>query len=523
MDAAAAKAALADMRRAFCIRMQSLAGAEVWRAFPGRIAIVLFGGGAHGAYQAGSLLAFQDAAIPTPIITGASVGSINAASYAAHSDTLVGNAEPLVDSWFEVTPPAVGIEWTRYGWTLAGLFAAVIGFSNWLAHILARRGFALGLQAPELTWPSLAVAGTFVLLFRHRLPYLGYVAQQLLRRTPRKYDARRAAISLVTNVIVWGSLLTVLYSVHLHILIARVHFHPQGLVLLAAGAVLLVVLRYALRVHISAWLHRALRFPLRPGLFANFERSRLLRHQIPVERLRASPIHVVFSVTELHSGAARFFCNQPGADLAVGEGSHLQGIIQEMEVAGDLTLAITASSALPIAYEPVQSGAAVYADGAIVAEQSVRLPVRLGADVLLLVRMDAPQYAGELGTFIDVGLRALDILKAHNLTSALKSLEDVNAICERAAAEIGVRPAEVEVDLGQMKYRFVKTFTVRPATPLAGSVLDFSQITMASAILQGYRDATVQIENLLAYARDEKPRCPRQILRVAPGTLPKTR
>ena len=101
----------------------------------------------------------------------------------------------------------------------------------------------------------------------------------------------------------------------------------------------------------------------------------------------------------------------------------------------------------------------------------------------------------------------------------MKSLDDVNAVCEQAAAEIGVRPAEAEIDLGKMRYRFVKTFTVRPAAPLAGSVLDFSQKTMASAILQGYRDATEQVENLLAYARDERPKYPRQILRVAPGTF----
>ena len=93
------------------------------------------------------------------------------------------------------------------------------------------------------------------------------------------------------------------------------------------------------RARISAWLHRALRLPLRPGLFANFERSRLLRHQIPVERLRASPMHVVFCVTELHSGTARFLCDRRVEELAVGEGAHLHGITQEVEVAEDSILA----------------------------------------------------------------------------------------------------------------------------------------------------------------------------------------
>jgi predicted acylesterase/phospholipase RssA len=508
------------MRAVFRARMQSACAAEVWRAFPGRIAAVLFGGGAQGAYQAGALLAFQDAAIPTPIITGASVGSINAASYAAHSDTLVGNAEPLVDSWFEVTPPAVGIEWTRYAWTLTGLVVAIVGFSHLVGHALVSYGFDIGLHDPELTWISFAVAGTFVLLFHDRLPYIGYVAQGLLWPSPWKFDVRKAALSLVANLIVWGALLIALYSLHLHILIAKMHFHPDRTFFIVGAFLLLLGLRYAFRTRISAFLHRALRFTLRPGLFPNFERSRLLRHQISVEGLRASPMHVIFSVISLNAGAARLFCNRPLEELAAGGVDRLEAIAYEMRSTDDFIAAITASSALPIAYEPVEFEGSMYADGGIIAEQTIRLPVRLGADILLLVRMDAAEYAGDLKTFIDVGMRALDILRAQNLMSALKALEEVNAVCERVAAGIGVRPSEVEVDLGNCSYRFVKTLTVRPSAPLAGGMLDFSRKTIGPAILQGYRDATVQIEKLLTYARQEKPTVPRRILTLALGDVP---
>src|SRR6267142_7228051 len=68
--------------------------------FAARVAVVLSGGGARGAYEAGVLLAFQDASLPTPIIAATSIGSINAAFYAAHSETTVGNAEAMVESWF---------------------------------------------------------------------------------------------------------------------------------------------------------------------------------------------------------------------------------------------------------------------------------------------------------------------------------------------------------------------------------------------------------------------------------------
>src|SRR5579859_2188647 len=81
---------------------------KLFSGFTGRIGVVLSGGGARGAFEAGALLAFQDAAMPTHILAATSVGSINAASYASHSRSLVGNAESLIESWTQVSPPAMG-------------------------------------------------------------------------------------------------------------------------------------------------------------------------------------------------------------------------------------------------------------------------------------------------------------------------------------------------------------------------------------------------------------------------------
>src|SRR5205814_5034161 len=92
--------------------------------FSSRVGVVLSGGGARGAYEAGVLMAFQDAKAPTHIIASTSVGSINAASYVAHAEGFVGRAEPLVDAWLELTPATLGIDWSRYIFLLAGLVAA---------------------------------------------------------------------------------------------------------------------------------------------------------------------------------------------------------------------------------------------------------------------------------------------------------------------------------------------------------------------------------------------------------------
>src|SRR5437667_2087072 len=88
-------------REEFRDRMAKAGASQVWKAFSGRIGVVLPGGGGRGSYEAGALLAFQDAGMPTHILTGTSIGAVNAASFAAHSRSVVGNAEDLVNVWFK--------------------------------------------------------------------------------------------------------------------------------------------------------------------------------------------------------------------------------------------------------------------------------------------------------------------------------------------------------------------------------------------------------------------------------------
>ena len=161
---ASSREELARARADFRARLEQAGAAETWKSFAGRIAVVLSGGGARGAYEAGVLLGFQDAQLPTHIVASTSVGSINAASFVAHSSSQVGNAESLIESWFDLTPPVVGIEWTRYIWMLAGLIAASAGFGNLLRYWLTSRGYVFHLRDPALTWLALGLAGATVLL-----------------------------------------------------------------------------------------------------------------------------------------------------------------------------------------------------------------------------------------------------------------------------------------------------------------------------------------------------------------------
>ena len=93
----------------------------------GDLAIVLSGGGARSAYQAGVLrgLAKHFPGMSFPIITGVSAGAINAAHLAAHPGTMAEAALELAQIWgglqvediFQVDPPSLSrdvLRWVRW-------------------------------------------------------------------------------------------------------------------------------------------------------------------------------------------------------------------------------------------------------------------------------------------------------------------------------------------------------------------------------------------------------------------------
>src|SRR5579859_7024238 len=184
--------------------------------FPGRIGVVLSGGGARGAYEAGVLTAFADHSVPTHILACTSVGSINAASYAGYSETYVGNPERLLESWSEVTPTAVGIDWSRYILVLSGLVIASAGFGNMLIEWLHERNVSVHLFFPKLTWLMLGLTGVMIMLFYDHLTYLGHVVAVSLRNRTWRPDPVKFRKSVIANTVCWTCVALLLAFAHLH-------------------------------------------------------------------------------------------------------------------------------------------------------------------------------------------------------------------------------------------------------------------------------------------------------------------
>lgn len=495
------------------------------KGFVGRIGVVLSGGGARGAYEAGALLAFQDAAVPTHIITATSIGSINAASFAAHADGLVGNAEPLIGAWLRVSPRTLGIEWTRYGWMVAGLIATSAGLGNLIWYLLTVAGLDLRLRYPALAWSALALAGASVLLFFTQLPYVWFVLRARFRGKVLEPLPRRMAVSVFANLLVGGFMVVSVMSLNLytafHTLLTR---HPLAIAGTLAVLAALRVLQHRYAPRISEAWERLIRFVLQPGLFKNFERARYLRGQIPVDRLWRSPIRLVFTATDLGAEVVRHYTNATPGQLTADPGADPVFVRDDVTAPVDLLNAIVASSALPITYEPMHLEGRVLMDGAVMGSQPIKPAIRLGADVLFLILLQPSVHRREpAGSFVDVGTRTLSILMHQHLRADLGELTQVNTLCEGAAHQLRVPTEAVTIELGPHQLRYVKPFVIRPQQDLGLSIHGFGGPATADAIAAGYRDAAEQIRAFVAYARDARFDHTRRVLRLMPSDLPALR
>jgi len=98
--------------------------------------LVLTGGGARGAYQAGAVLAISEIvpghALPFPILAGSSAGSINVAYLGSRADDFPQAARDLADLWTSLEPSkvfktdAVTLAKTGVGWI------EDLGFGGWI-------------------------------------------------------------------------------------------------------------------------------------------------------------------------------------------------------------------------------------------------------------------------------------------------------------------------------------------------------------------------------------------------------
>jgi hypothetical protein len=418
----------------------------------------------------------------------------------------------------------LGIDWSRYIFLLAGLIAASAGIGNFVWEWMNERGFYLHAHHPKTTWLALALAGVGILFFSDRLSYIGYVLLDLVRGRNREWDHRKLWISLCANLLVAGFLVLFLGFTHVHLATPdeRHVLEFSAPIPLIITALMIWGLYRMLREPLSKLSHRFLRLPLRTGLFANFERTKFLRARIPEDKLRNSGIRVIMTATDIQHGTGRFFSNVPPEALASDPGVQKEFVLREVEQPRDLVQAAVASSSYTFAYEAVPLDGRLWTDGGIMTNQPIMPALRLCADVVFLVLLaplEGGDDSGRIETFLDVGVHAVDILISKNFKSDILWLTNVNNLCSAYAAEIGVKPEQLELEVGEQRYRYVKSFSIAPKAPLPALALDFDGEIIGPVIVQGYKDAIPVIQQFREYEATCPPRESRRVVRLAAERL----
>jgi predicted acylesterase/phospholipase RssA len=442
-----------------------------------RLALVLSGGGALGAYEIGVFRALEAAGVRPGVIVGVSVGAINAVAWIAHGL----HTDALVRVWRTLRPASIGMRWTTLALRLGGLVVAAIAM---LEVVLALAGL-----------PELGLAGLL------RRPVLPHQLQSLYLET------------LAWQVTAVLALAVVVLSRRIEDVLARLAHAPdpqaaqrwfgRGLLVLAAGYVAVVALGvpWPARFHLilllggtAVWfLHRPggssdrvrrVLLGLLPetggrGLWRGSARRRLLDRFVEegdAERLMSPATRLIITACEVDTGRMGYFVNgdepAPGFRDRMAEAG---GDTITLRSPAEVVEAAVASSAIPVVFEPVRIQGREFVDAGLFSNQPLHAAIAAGADALLLVLVSpstGPVRAGEVPNILELGARLLDVANWRDLQTELRQLPE--------AWRGDVTPAPVCV--------------VEPASQLPGGQLGFEPEAAEELMRRGEADAWQSLE-----------------------------
>ena len=144
-----------------------------------RVALVLTGGGALGAYEVGVLRVLETLKLVPTLIVGVSIGAINAVSWLASNY----DAGPIERVWRESRAESLGVQWVSLALRITGAFTAVFAILEIVLTAVASREFSgaywlwggptsqgdlLSVQLDLALWIVLALVGALAALYSRR-------------------------------------------------------------------------------------------------------------------------------------------------------------------------------------------------------------------------------------------------------------------------------------------------------------------------------------------------------------------
>jgi hypothetical protein len=438
-----------------------------------RVALVLSGGGALGAYEVGVLKVLEAVRLVPSLIAGVSIGAINAVAWQAAGR----DVRPIEQVWLTSRPETVGVQWVSLVLRVTGALTAFVALLELLLTLLGSRELSgaywlwrrpsgnedlLSTQLDLAFYVVLALAGGLVAL------YAGRVARDL-ERNPRAVDPARGRRRL-RNVALGAA------GVHVLVWIMGWPWPHR----FSASAVLLLGLAWLASTpgHAGGWL-RNLALGLMPetggrGLWSGRARrlilDRVLASGDPA-RVVGPGTHLVVSALDVDNGLVGHFVSWPDPDPGfVGRLERELGEVFPVRDVDEMLSAAVASSAIPGLFQPERVVGRDFVDPGGFSNQPLHVALAHGADAVLVVLLspsDSPATVPPPEGLVTLGGRLLELANWRDLQTELRNLP--------AGWERDGRPARVCV--------------VEPRDPLPASMLSFDPGRAAELIALGESDA----------------------------------
>ncbi len=449
-----------------------------------RIALVLSGGGALGAYEVGVLRALERAGIRPAILAGVSVGAINAVLWLAHGF----RTAALERVWARLRASSIGMRWVTLAVRALGAFLLTLAGIQILLTLAGSPELSpLRLSAPagaaptgvtgalldSLAWLLVGVLGALVVRGSRS-------AEESLARLSPALDPHRLHR--------WfGWLLALALAAHLATWIAGIPWpHRFSASLLLVGSLVWL----ANRPGSAGERLRRLILRLLPetggrGLWGSDARRRLMRRIVaegdPAALVDAGT-HLIISACAIESGHMCYFVNWPEPSAGFRERiGRAVGHVAPLRHPEEVIEAAIASSAIPGVFEPVRIGDREFVDGGVFSNQPLHAVLADQADAIIVVLVSpssGPPKPSRDPHLLELAGRLLEIANWRNLQTELQALPEgwSRTPAPGATVAAGARaPARACV--------------VEPERPLPGGLYGFSSANAAELQRRGERDA----------------------------------
>jgi predicted acylesterase/phospholipase RssA len=448
-----------------------------------RLAVVLSGGGALGAYEVGVLRVLERLGIRPAILAGVSVGAINAVSWLAHDFRV----RPLERVWSSLRGSEIGLRWTSLVLRLLGALVAGVGAVEAVLTLASSQELSAvrffhrpvmahaDVQAVLLdvaAWLLVAAAGAAVLYFaRPTDEWMASLSAKLESARAYRWLGRVLLVGLLAHV------LTLLFGVPWP--------HRFSATALLVGGVLWLFGRHG-RGSDGArqWMLRLFPETRGRGLWGTEPRRRLLERLVgegDASRFVGAETHLIISACDLASGRIVHFVNWRSPSPAFrARIARALGEVVPIHRETDVLRAALASSALPILYEPVRLFGRDYVDAGPFSNQPVHVAIADDADAVLVVLLSpsgGPSPGAHDPNLLELGGRLIELASWRELQSELTALSEE---WTREPDSATGAPARICV--------------VEPPTALPGGVLGFAPDHATELMTRGEADAWEALE-----------------------------